>query len=118
MAVLWGIPYLLIRVALAGFSPLLVVEGRIVLGACVLLPLALRAGALRDWRRLLLPTLVIAAVEAALPFSLISYGERLVSSSLAGLLIASMPLAVVAIALAVDPSERPSARRFAGLVDR
>lgn len=115
MAVLWGIPYLLIRVALTGFPPLLVVEGRIVLGACVLLPLALRAGALRDWRQLVLPTIVIAGLEAALPFSLISFGEQFVSSSLAGLLIAAVPLVVMVLALGIDPAERPTTRRVAGI---
>jgi drug/metabolite transporter (DMT)-like permease len=107
----------LIRVALTGFPPLLVVEGRILLGACVLLPIAASAGALRGWRELVLPTVVIAALEAALPFTLISYGERLVSSALAGLLIATVPLAVAGFAAAgLDPAERPTLRRLVGIV--
>lgn len=116
MAVLWGVPYLLIRLALTGFPPLWVVEGRIALGALVLLPLALRAGALRDWRELLVPTLVVAVLEAALPFALISYGERLVSSSLTGLLIASVPLVIAVLAFGLDARERPTPRRLAGIL--
>jgi drug/metabolite transporter (DMT)-like permease len=61
------------------------------------------------------PTLVIAALEAALPFSLISYGEQFVSSSLTGLLIASVPLFVMLLALGIDASERPTPRRVAGI---
>ena len=117
MAGVWGIPYLLIRVALGGFSPLLVVEGRLVLGAAGLVPLAWRAGALREWHELIGPTIVIGALEAAIPFSFIAYGEQYISSSLAGLLTASVPLLVALLAAAgLDAAERPTPRRLAGIV--
>ena len=117
MALVWGIPYLLIRVALGGFSPLLIVEGRVVLGAAVLLPLAWRAGALGGWRELIGPAIVIGILEAAVPFSFIAYGEQFISSSLTGLLIASVPLLVALLAAAgVDAAERPAPRRLAGIL--
>ncbi len=98
VAVLWGLPYLFIRVAVqAEIAPVVVVWLRTGGAALVLLPLALHRGALRGliarWRSLVALTLV----QVTAPFLLITYGEQHVSSSLAGLLVAAEPLLVVVL---------------------
>jgi drug/metabolite transporter (DMT)-like permease len=92
MCVIWGIPYLLIRVAVRDLSPAMLVLGRTGIGALLLLPLAAARGevgpVLRRWRGVLL----FAAVEIAVPWVLLSDAEVRLSSSLTGLLIAAVPL--------------------------
>lgn len=116
MSAVWGLPYLLIKVAVAEVEPALLVCVRLGLAAIVLLPVALASGALPQarhrWRRLL----VVAVVGMAAPFLLIAYGEQHITSSLAALLIASDPLFIVLLALRFDPSERASGTRLLGLV--
>jgi drug/metabolite transporter (DMT)-like permease len=89
---------------------------RVALGALVLAPLAVRSGALRGLRRRWRPILAYAAAEIVVPFPLIAFGERHVSSSLAAILIAAVPLTIALLALRFDPSERVDGRRLAGLV--
>jgi len=91
--VIWGIPYLLIRVAVAELTPASLVFLRTAIGGLLLLPAVLKSGKLRTllprWRSILLFTLV----EVALPWWLLSDAERRITSSLSGLLVASVPLA-------------------------
>ncbi len=117
MGALWGLPYLLIKVAVAEVDPAVVVFVRLGLSAVVLVPIAIASGALthglrRRWRRLS----VIAGIGIVVPFVLIGYGEQHITSSLAALLVASDPLFVVLLALALDRSERASGTRLIGLV--
>src|SRR5690349_14823082 len=95
MSALWGLPYLLIKIAVADLQPTLLVFVRLGMAAIVLLPIAIATGSLtgirRRWRRLVL----IAVIGIVAPFLLIAYGELHVTSSLAALLIASDPLFVV-----------------------
>lgn len=117
VSVLWGMPYLLIKVAVDdGVPPVFLAWVRIVIGAAVLLTLAYRSGTLRSlagrWRWLA----VFALVEITLPFPLIAAGEQHVSSSLAAILIAATPLFVAVLALRFDATERAGGARLAGLV--
>jgi drug/metabolite transporter (DMT)-like permease len=116
MSVLWGIPYLFIKLAVEDLSPAMVAFGRTAVAFAVLLPYAWHKGALRGlgarWRILLAYTIV----EIALPWPLLGFGEQRVSSGLAAILIAAVPLVVALIALRVDPDERAEGRRLAGLV--
>jgi drug/metabolite transporter (DMT)-like permease len=116
MSVLWGIPYLFIKLAVEDLSPAMVAFGRTAVAFAVLLPYAWQKGVLRGlgarWRILLAYTLV----EIALPWPLLGFGEQRVSSGLAAILIAAVPLVVALIALRVDPDERAEGRRLAGLV--
>lgn len=93
LALIWGLPYMLIRVAVAELSPPVLVFGRTALGACLLLPLVLRRGhlgrLLPRWR----PILAFTIAEIAVPWLLLSHAERRLSSSAAGLLVACVPLA-------------------------
>lgn len=92
LAFIWGIPYLLIKVAMGELTPASLVFLRTTLGAVLLLPFVLGRGNLRvlaaRWRPLLLYTVA----ELAIPWVLLSDVERRVDSSLAGLMVASVPL--------------------------
>jgi drug/metabolite transporter (DMT)-like permease len=117
MSVLWGIPYLFIKVAVDdGVPPAFVAWARVVLAAAVLLPLAWRAGALGTLRGRGRPLLAYAVLEIAIPFPLIAVGEQHVSSSLAAIVIAAVPLLVALLAIRFDPAERAHGARLAGLV--
>src|SRR5438093_13323578 len=87
MAVIWGIPYLFIKIAVGELTPASLVFLRTVIGTALLLPLAFARGDLlalvRQWKWILAYTVV----EVAVPWFLLSDAERRVSSSLAGLLI-------------------------------
>jgi drug/metabolite transporter (DMT)-like permease len=116
VSVIWGMPYLFIKIAVDELSPSVVAWSRLALAAAVLLPVAWKLGALRGlgerWRILTL----FAAVEMAVPWPLIGYGEVHISSSLAAILIAAVPLFVALLALRFDHAERPNATRLAGML--
>jgi drug/metabolite transporter (DMT)-like permease len=117
MSLLWGIPYLFIKVAVdAGLSPAFVSWARVLLAAVVLLALAARAGLLAQlrgrWRWLAL----YALLEIAIPFPLIAAGEQHIDSSLAAIIIASAPLLVAVLAVRFDATERVTGRRLVGLL--
>jgi drug/metabolite transporter (DMT)-like permease len=115
MSLLWGLPYLLIKVAIAELDPGAIVFIRLALAVVVLLPLAAARGALNNARRRWRPLLTIAIVGIVAPFLLIAYGEQHITSSLAALLIAADPLFIVLFALRFDPAERASGMRLIGL---
>jgi drug/metabolite transporter (DMT)-like permease len=117
MSVVWGVPYLFIKVAVdAGVSPAFLSFARVAIAATVLLGLAWRAGVLGSLRGRWRWIALYAVAEIALPFPLIAAGEQRVPSSLAAILIACVPLMVAAIALRVDPSERATGMRLVGLL--
>jgi drug/metabolite transporter (DMT)-like permease len=115
MCVLWGIPYLLIKVAVAEVSVAVLVFARTALGALVLLPLAARPGAVTvvraHWRALL----VFALVEIIGPWALLSDAERVLDSSLTGLLVAAVPIIAVLAGRVAGDTERLGPLRWAGL---
>jgi drug/metabolite transporter (DMT)-like permease len=116
VGVIWGIPYLFIKIAVDELSPSVVAWSRLALAAVVLLPIAWRLGALRGlasrWRTLA----AFAAVEMAVPWQLLGFGEVHVSSSLAAILIAAVPLFVALLALRFDHAERPTPVRLVGML--
>jgi drug/metabolite transporter (DMT)-like permease len=116
VSVIWGMPYLFIKIAVEDLSPSVVAWSRLTIAAAVLLPLAWKLGALRGlaerWRILA----VFAAVEMAVPWPLLGFGEVHVSSSLAAILIAAVPLFVALLAMRFDHSERPTPTRLTGLL--
>lgn len=116
MSALWGLPYLLIKVAVAEIDPTLVVFIRLALAAIVLVPIALATGALKRVRHRWRLLLVVSAIGIVAPFLLIAYGEQHITSSLAALLIAADPLFIVLLALRFDASERASGTRLLGLI--
>lgn len=115
MCVIWGVPYLLIKVAVEDVSPSMLVLARTGIAALLLLPIA----AVRDELRVLLPhwrpVLAFAAIEIALPWVLLGSAETRISSSLTALLIAAVPLVGTGIALVTVPRERLTLDRGLGL---
>jgi drug/metabolite transporter (DMT)-like permease len=116
MSVIWGIPYLFIRIAVAEVSPPFLVMARTGIAAAILLPIALASTDLRPvlarWRWLV----AFAAIEIAIPWVLLASAEQKVSSSLAALVIAGVPLVGVAIALLSGRSERMGPIGLIGLL--
>jgi drug/metabolite transporter (DMT)-like permease len=116
VSILWGIPYLFIKVAVEdGVSPAFLSWARVVIAAVLLLALAWRAGTLASLAGRGRWIALFACVEIALPFPLIAAGEQHVSSSLAAILIAAVPLFVALLAFRFDPDERVGGMRLVGL---
>jgi drug/metabolite transporter (DMT)-like permease len=115
LSVIWGVPYLLIKIAVADVDPLIVAFGRTVLAALLLLPIALYRRALvpvfRRWKWLLIYTVV----EISGPWLLLGHAETRLNSSTAGLLLAVVPM-IAAIILTVTGHDRFDARRIIGLL--
>jgi drug/metabolite transporter (DMT)-like permease len=114
VSVVWGVPYLFIKIAVDDLSPGFVAWSRVALAALVLLPIAWRSGALRGLPLRWLTA--FALFEISIPFPLIAFGEQRVSSSLAAILIAAVPLVVAFLALRFDRAEQPTRTRFIGML--
>jgi drug/metabolite transporter (DMT)-like permease len=105
IAALWGSSYYFIKIALEDISPAAVVCFRCALGALALLPLAVRRDALAPLRGRMRDVLLLAVVQVAVPFVLISLGEQHISSSLAGILVAAVPVWTALLAPLLDREE-------------
>jgi drug/metabolite transporter (DMT)-like permease len=117
MSLVWGIPYLFIKIAVdGGMSPAFIAWVRVALAAAILLALAHRAGLLRSLRGSGRWLLVYALVEIVIPFPLIAQGEKHVDSGLAAIIIAAVPLFIALLAIRFDHEERATGSRLAGLV--
>jgi drug/metabolite transporter (DMT)-like permease len=116
MSVIWGIPYLFIRVAVAEITPATLVLARTAIAAAILLPIALARVDLRPvlarWRWVV----AFAAVEIAIPWVALGSAEQHLSSSLTGLLIAGVPLVGTTLALATGGADRLSRAGLLGLL--
>ena len=114
LGVLWGMPYLLIRIAVETIDPLVVAGSRTLIGALLLLPVALHrnalAAAFRNWKWLLAFTLI----EISVPWVLLGHAETRLTSSTAGILIAVVPL-FAAIIVSRLGHEKLEGRRLLGL---
>jgi drug/metabolite transporter (DMT)-like permease len=116
MCVIWGIPYLMIRVAVRELAPVTLVFLRTGLAAALLVPLAARRAELRPLLRRWRPLLAYTAVEVALPWVLLARAETRLTSSLTGLLIAAVPLVGALIVTVTGDRERLGSRRWLGLL--
>ncbi|HWG25708.1 DMT family transporter [Actinospica sp.] len=93
MGVIWGIPYLMIKVVVdAGVSPGFLVFARTAIGAVLLLPVAIRQGAVRPALAQWKPVLAFAAIELGVTWYLLNSAEEKLNSSVVALLIAMVPL--------------------------
>jgi drug/metabolite transporter (DMT)-like permease len=115
LGVIWGLPYLLIRVAVRDVSPAFLVFVRTAGGALLLAPFAAHTGifgrVLKFWK----PLVIYTVAEIAVPWWFLSTAEKRVTSSLSGLLVSAVPLAGAVIAR-VTRTDRIDRRRAAGLV--
>ena len=116
MSVIWGIPYLFIRVAVAEITPATLVLARTAIAAAILLPIALVRADLRPilarWRWLV----TFTVIEIAVPWVMLGSAERHLSSSLTGLLIAGVPLVGTTFALATGGADRLGRAGLLGLL--
>lgn len=116
LGIAWGIPYLLIKVAVQEVDPAFVVLGRSAIGAIVLLPLVIARRqvlpVLRRWR----PLLAYTVAEIVVPWYFLSSAETRLPSSTAGLLLAAVPLVGVAVAALTGRPERMTGVNWLGVL--
>lgn len=115
MAVIWGIPYMFVKVAVEQISPASLVLGRTASAVVILLPVAAWTGtlrpALRHWRLVA----VFAAMEMGLPWLLLGHAEQRISSGLAGLMIAMVPIVGAVVTAALGDRHNVARARLAGM---
>src|SRR5215472_321152 len=116
MSVIWGMPYLLIKIAVSGVPVAVLVLARVVLGAALLLPIAVRRNQLGQIMRVWPWLMLFAFVEIIVPWFLLPEAERAITSSLTGLLIAATPIIVAVISLLLRTSDKLSGVRWFGLL--
>jgi drug/metabolite transporter (DMT)-like permease len=115
LGLIWGLPYFFIKLAVQEVAPLLLAFCRVALAAAILLPIAWRRGSLRGLGAHKTAIVAFALAEFAIPFTSISFGERWISSSVTGILIAMVPLSIALIQRFFGVNESLGAWRIAGL---
>ncbi|MBT8092948.1 MAG: DMT family transporter [Gammaproteobacteria bacterium] len=115
LTALWGSAFALNEIALRSFPPSIIVAGRIAIAACILLIVTYAQGTklprtAGEW----LPMAVLAVFANVLPFQLIAWAQQSIESSLAGVLMAVMPLFVMTLAHFFIPGARLTRYRVAG----
>lgn len=116
LCVIWGVPYFFVKLAVQDVAPVTVAFGELAVGAAILVPMAWRQGALGGLRGHGWAVGAVALTDLAIPSTLVSVGERWASSSLAGILIATVPLLVLLAAPLLGLREPLDARRILGLL--
>jgi drug/metabolite transporter (DMT)-like permease len=120
VAAIWGASYLFIKVAVDEVEPTAMMFFRLVLSSIVLLPLILwrfgRREAVAEMRETGWGAFAVGLLNAALPFTLIAWGEKHIDSGIAAIANASVPIFVVLLALRFNPSERVRGVRLAGIL--
>lgn len=116
LAAIWGASYLLIKIGGRELSAPMIAFLRIAFGAAVLVPLALRRGALRNLSGLWPMIVAVSVAQVAAPFLLIALGEEEISSSLAGILVGSAPIFTAILAFFFVAEERSEGIQLLGVV--
>jgi len=116
LGVIWGIPYLFIKIAVVELTPEFLVLARCALAAALLLPIAVRRGALAPVVRRWKPLLAFAIVEIALPWYALGAAEVRLPSSTTGLLLASIPLVAIGVAFAFGGRDRIGSLNALGII--
>ena len=111
----WGDAYPLTKLALRDLDPPMVVFIRVASAALVLVPLALRARALHTLASKPGTVIIAALIQGTVPLVLLTVGQQHVSSSLAGIIVASQPVFVAILTVFLDPLDRPGRRSLAGV---
>ncbi len=115
LGLIWGLPYLLIKVGVESLSPFVVVFARVFIGAAIMLPIAYFTGQLRKLKGHWRWVFIFAIVEMTFTFLALTWAEQRISSSLAALLISTVPLTAAIIARAMGLDSRLSGMRLVGL---
>ncbi len=116
LAAIWGASFLFIKVAVRDFEPATLVFFRVLLAALTLLPIALATSGLSGLRSSWVGLTVMGALNSAVPFWLLSFGETRLDSGLTAVIQAAAPIFTVLIAMRYDPSQRASGARLAGVL--
>ena len=116
MCVIWGVPYLMIRVAVRELAPVTLVFFRTALGALLLVPFAAARGELRPLLVRWWPLVAYTAIEVSIPWVLLGEAETQLTSSLTGLLIAAVPLVGAVVVGLTGARARQGRRRWLGLL--
>ena len=115
LSAIWGSSFMFIRLGVDELEPSVVVLGRTVVGALILLPLVFGRGGLRPIRHALVPLLVLGALNNAIPFWLLGYGETHLDSGLTAVIQAAAPIFTVLLAVRMDASQRATGSRLVGI---
>jgi len=116
LGAIWGSSYLFIRVGVRDLSPAMLIEIRLLLAAPVLVAFAVRRYGWAPLRRAWRQGLVLGVINAAVPFTLIAWGEKYVDSGTAAVANSSVPIFVVPLAILFVPSERSTGSRLVGVL--
>ena len=116
MSVIWGLPYLFIKVAVSEVNPATLVFARTALAALVLIPIAMRSGALRPALRAWPVAAVFAVLEMGIPWLLLGHAELRISSALAGLLLATVPIVGAVVTAVLGDRHNIAGVRIAGML--
>jgi len=115
MGIIWGLPYLLIKVAVGDLPTAVVVFSRVALASVILLPIALATGQFKQLRGHWRWVLAFAVAEMTLPWWALTWAEQHITSSMAGLFIATVPLVTALIARRMGLDDRLTGSRLAGM---
>jgi drug/metabolite transporter (DMT)-like permease len=116
MSVIWGLPYLFIRIAVHDLSPVVLVFARTAIGALILLPIVVWRDQLQGLLKSWIPLVAFAAVEIGVPWLMLASAEQRITSSLAGLLVSAVPLVGVVIATSLGNREHLGVASIGGLL--
>lgn len=116
LGLIWGTPYLFIRIAVEEISPSMVVFSRLLMGSIILLPLAFKQGQGGVFKTHLKGIITFALIEMAIPFGVLGIAEKRISSSLAALMIASVPILNAIITHRLGLDLHWNLRRISGLI--
>lgn len=116
LGLIWGIPYLFIKIAVAELSPEMLVLARCAIAAVLLLPIAVHRRALLPVLRRWKPLLMFTLAEIVLAWYFLNAAEQRLPSSTAGLLLSAVPLAAVGVAFALGRRDRISPVNAVGIV--
>lgn len=115
LGIIWGLPYLFIKIAVETFSPTSLVFVRVLLAAIVLVPIVTYK---RQWRTLRGHggwVVVFALIEMAFSWTALNWAEQSVTSSFAALFIATVPAATAILARMFGLDDRLTGTRLVGL---
>ena len=115
LGLIWGLPYLLIKVSVEYLSPEMIIFLRVFLAAIILLPIVIKRGYLRELKGYWKWVFIFAIVEIAFPFGALTFAEIKLSSSMTGLLIAAVPIVAAIMAWRLGIDDRITGIRVLGL---
>jgi drug/metabolite transporter (DMT)-like permease len=115
LSAIWGGSFLFIKVGVDELEPSVVALSRVAIGALVLLPLLLSRGGVRPLRNFIVPLVILASFNNALPFWLFGFAEQSISSGLTAVIQAAAPLFTVLLATRMDHTQRVTGVRLVGI---